>query len=736
MKQKVAMFKSGKQFTIAVDISGNLHSWGKNLNGELGIASQQLNTIVSRSISNPSALDVTQLSGAENATIALSACSSNNPYSVDCICQNIDEFIVRKNNFACQTPGCAVNAQISFDNDVSSVSALVNLQLTDFSSPDKYVTANNSYFTLPYFINKTNNCSQYQTLINSSINANELATGFVELTLQSSPNVQQSCSSNVVNTLIELQTLPCYSAPDFWFTGEDFTEYVLNTPLNVVGISQTPGIKGKALRFRHKYSRIEFLSGNKIKNQGLTISFWARFTDLTDQTIFSYHGLTNDTIQYAVTYESGLSFYVLGKKYTSSISVPDSNFHHYTVKLEPNGNVKFFQDGALKFNQITSASNPNIILNGRVALGQFYETTLTFKDNFAFNGDLDDVKIYGKVIPDSLINIYAQQMDSTSVWKSENNADDDLGLNHGSTFGITYESNKWVFGGSLDQYILIDNVAHTRFPSTELSVSFNFMTSQNGSIFSYGIPTELEVFSFGISGGIFVFKIFGVSYNTGTPNYATSASSFIAITWKSATGELTIYGNLHFPIYSQTGIAKTKVIPKGGSWVFGQKHKNFLGRFDNSSTYNGNISNFYLFNKVKLYGRCGPKPESDPTVCSSHGNCAGTSCYCDYGYTSDTCGTQIQCFGKNAFDPTVCSSKGTCINGVCSCIPGYYGSDCSKKNDIYTILKTMCTSNCSLDLNFWYNCFLYDGPSCFCGYNKNNIVINCNSDNEITGLYF
>jgi alpha-tubulin suppressor-like RCC1 family protein len=72
LKDKVAILKSGNQFTVVVDMNGNLHSFGKNLNGELGINSQQSNTPRTRSISNPSALGVTQLSGAENATVALS----------------------------------------------------------------------------------------------------------------------------------------------------------------------------------------------------------------------------------------------------------------------------------------------------------------------------------------------------------------------------------------------------------------------------------------------------------------------------------------------------------------------------------------------------------------------------------------------------------------------------------------------------------------------------------------
>jgi hypothetical protein len=657
---------------------------------------------------------------------------------VDCICQNIDEFITRKSSFSCQTQGCAINGKLSFDNDVSSVSAVVSLQLTDFSTPDKYVNASNSYFSQQYFINKPNNCSQYHTLINSSININELATGFVELSLNASPSVQQKCLFNVVNTQIELQTLPCFSAPDFWITGEDLTEYVQNTPLNIVGVTQTPGIKGKALRFKQKYARIEFLSGIKIRNQGLTISFWARFSDTSaKQTIFSYHGLDNDTIQYAVTFEPQFSFYILGTRYfTNAISLSDNFYHHYAVILSPNGNLKFFKDGALRFSQMTSASNPTIALNGRVALGQFYFTTQTFKDDYYFKGDLDDLKIYGRVIPDSLINIYSQQMDATSIWKSTNNANDELGFNHGEAYGIIYESNTWVFGGTSDKYVIIDNVAHTRFPSTEFSVSFNFMTNKPGAFFSYGTPTDLDILSFGILGSNFFLNIFGTNYNTGVSNYAPSSMKFIAITWESANGEFKLYGDNHLLLFSQTGIAKTKVIPKGGSWVFAQKHKNILGSFDVSMVFTGTISNINLFNKIQTYGRCNNIVESNPTVCSGNGYCVDTNCICDFGFYGDTCGSQYQCFGINALDNNVCSSKGTCYNGACSCVPGYYGPDCSKKNDIFTTIKSMCTSNCLLDLNFWYNCFLYDGPSCFCGYNKNNISITCNTENEITGLYF
>jgi alpha-tubulin suppressor-like RCC1 family protein len=72
LKDNVAILKSGNQFTVVVDVNGKLHSFGKNLNGELGINSQQSNFPRSRSISNPSTFDVTQLSGAEGATVALS----------------------------------------------------------------------------------------------------------------------------------------------------------------------------------------------------------------------------------------------------------------------------------------------------------------------------------------------------------------------------------------------------------------------------------------------------------------------------------------------------------------------------------------------------------------------------------------------------------------------------------------------------------------------------------------
>jgi hypothetical protein len=666
-------------------------------------------------------------------------CTIGGQFSVDCTCLNNQDSIIKTSDLKCQSPGCNATTVLKFDTDLSYSNVSLKVQLSDFNSTEKYITGSTPFNLKNYTGNLTeNNCGAFATLENSKLSDFQSTFGEISLNLKTSPSVQEKCSGNVLNAELSLSTLPCFAAPNIWFKADDFSEYVRSIASTRFGVSLHPGIRGKAFRFKSKYSNVQFFPGNFIGgNNGITVAVWARpGNSSSKQTVFSYQAYRSSVADFSFTFVPQLAVYYKGQNITSPVSVDFNTYRHYAVSITSDGSVKFFKDGIV----VHVASFEKIVtlpVNGFGVFGQFYtieSKQSIFRDNYHFDGDLDDIQIFMNPVNDDIIKIISQQRDATSSWSCNINTDDDLGLNHGLTSNVGI-GEPCRFNKLLSDFILINPVSRTNFPISEFSISFNFAVSagNGGSMISYA-TTKATILNILIVNNKFVILMGGTKIETGVENYSNSVFSFFALTWKSYTGELKIYGKDHAEIYSNNTISKFMTIPQSGTWVFGQRQLHNVLHFDNSQMFEGQLRDIQLSNKIQQYGKCNNVPESSPDVCSGKGHCVGSECQCNSGTSGANCQSYRQCFGFSSNSTSVCSSRGSCIfDNVCACMPGYSGAQCESRMELFDFIDSACKQDCNLDMSFWFKCLLIEGPSCYCGYNKNNISIECNV-NEIVGL--
>jgi syndecan 4 len=84
----------------------------------------------------------------------------------------------------------------------------------------------------------------------------------------------------------------------------------------------------------------------------------------------------------------------------------------------------------------------------------------------------------------------------------------------------------------------------------------------------------------------------------------------------------------------------------------------------------GTLSNGKCFCEPGWTGETCSQEFACPNACSQHGQCQRGLCFCDPGYIGSDCSDAVAC-------PNDCSGNGVCWNGRCSCNAGYEGSDCS-----------------------------------------------------------
>ena len=117
-----------------------------------------------------------------------------------------------------------------------------------------------------------------------------------------------------------------------------------------------------------------------------------------------------------------------------------------------------------------------------------------------------------------------------------------------------------------------------------------------------------------------------------------------------------------------------------------------------------NITLLLLLLLIVLAGssRANANPCADN--CNNHGVCTNGKCYCQPGWSGDTC--QNQANANPCADN--CSNHGVCKNGKCYCHPGFTGQNCEQ--------QLACPNNCSgrgtCQAGKWFCLPEWTGSSC------------------------
>ncbi len=172
----------------------------------------------------------------------------------------------------------------------------------------------------------------------------------------------------------------------------------------VTGATQTTGKFSNAYSFNGTSDYISVADSSSLEASGTkTVSAWVKTSSSSDQSIASKY--RDDTA------EDGWSFYLssgtvggivknsigTGVSVATSTTVNDGNWHHVAMTWDTNsGTIKIYIDGALS---TTSGALSGTYSGNTRALSIGRRINLSDATNIPFNGSIDEVRIYSRVLP-------------------------------------------------------------------------------------------------------------------------------------------------------------------------------------------------------------------------------------------------------------------------------------------------------------------------------------------------
>jgi len=142
-----------------------------------------------------------------------------------------------------------------------------------------------------------------------------------------------------------------------------------------------------------------------IGTSDFSVSFWIKTTTAATMRLISKR---DGNIGYEVyTYSTdGITFFIGDSASfvtkVSPTSISDGNWHHVVVTFDRDGDGIIYIDGQLDVTRDISAQSGSLATAMDLYIGR-----ISYSDSFHFNGDLDDVRIYKKVLsPEEVTQLY------------------------------------------------------------------------------------------------------------------------------------------------------------------------------------------------------------------------------------------------------------------------------------------------------------------------------------------
>ncbi len=164
-----------------------------------------------------------------------------------------------------------------------------------------------------------------------------------------------------------------------------------------------------------------------------SITFWVKFTDYTTNANQFLVANSNAYIWYDNRSSEGspkkLRIRVLpDNSFDVSNAITDNNWHHIAATCSASGSIKLYKDGSRILSATAPQTNSNSSSN-TFKIGANSDTTLPF------GGYLDEVAIFNRELTSTEVsNIISNKAYSnfSAMYRLENNADDEAGVNDGT----------------------------------------------------------------------------------------------------------------------------------------------------------------------------------------------------------------------------------------------------------------------------------------------------------------
>ena len=273
----------------------------------------------------------------------------------------------------------------------------------------------------------------------------------------------------------------------------------------------------------------------------------------------------------------------------TGVSINDGAWHLISVSWRGrDGFTQLFKDGTL----VSGILSPNTLLpdNGHLIFGQRYnDIGTTLSTDHTFQGRLDQIKVYSRMLDlHENQTLFLDDLGLVGAWHLMNNreilrldfSNSGNNLTIHKTDGVHRSTMGTIQLREASDYIIKSN--YKNFPDDEMTTSFWIKTKDSkDGILSYASKRSDNDWFISNSGNLTITK--------GVQSIQTSISindeqwHFIAITWKSTTGELIVYidGEVSFNNILSPG----ERFQDGGTLVLGQDQDKEGGGFEKTQAH-------------------------------------------------------------------------------------------------------------------------------------------------------